>query len=360
MEEHYPRRFKYYEVLDVDKDASQNDINHAFRRLAKLYHPDANPDPDAHEYFKSINQAYQILSNTAERHEYDEAATECPSCGTHKVARLNDVRYTCRVCGHIYNPAVVPVSRPIIRQKDIPADAPGIIALFMTTQCSWCVKYYEKRNQCPYPTLHSNCKAFVRLDENARSSSLSQKKWWHIINNQLHSGRGAMARCRLCGALNPTPEKLTCWSCNGYGLTCPNCNSEPILEYNIDEEIWVCPNKLCGKKFAFSSKKQSEQAQEEQKREEYASPPVQDDVSLFCPRCHVMLYYDTKSELYRCMNKNCQAIYTVEDIKDYSGKTYNTQNQQVEHSVSSKPTTALLFVCGFFIIIVIIVIISSR
>lgn len=62
----------YYETLGVTKDASQDDIKKAFRRLARKYHPDLNPgDKSAEERFKSINEAYAILGDQKKREEYD-------------------------------------------------------------------------------------------------------------------------------------------------------------------------------------------------------------------------------------------------------------------------------------------------
>ena len=62
----------YYETLGVAKDASQDDIKKAFRRLARKYHPDVNPnDKSAGEKFKEINEAYQVLSDPEKREVYD-------------------------------------------------------------------------------------------------------------------------------------------------------------------------------------------------------------------------------------------------------------------------------------------------
>lgn len=62
----------YYEVLGVSKDASEQDIKKAYRRLARQYHPDVNKDdPTAEEKFKEISEAYQVLSNAEARERYD-------------------------------------------------------------------------------------------------------------------------------------------------------------------------------------------------------------------------------------------------------------------------------------------------
>jgi len=62
----------YYDVLGVSKDASENDIKLAYRRLAKKYHPDLNKkDPDATEKFKEVQEAYEVLSDSQKRNQYD-------------------------------------------------------------------------------------------------------------------------------------------------------------------------------------------------------------------------------------------------------------------------------------------------
>ena len=61
----------YYEILEVDKKASQEDIKSAYRRLAILYHPDKNKLPEAEEMFKGIAEAYSVLSDPGKRKQYD-------------------------------------------------------------------------------------------------------------------------------------------------------------------------------------------------------------------------------------------------------------------------------------------------
>ena len=63
----------YYEVLDTQKGASEDEIKKAYRNLAKKYHRDANPgDKNAEKRFKEINEAYMVLSDAEKRAAYDQ------------------------------------------------------------------------------------------------------------------------------------------------------------------------------------------------------------------------------------------------------------------------------------------------
>ena len=63
----------YYKVLGVEKNASQDDIKKAYRKLAKKYHPDANPGNKAAENrFKEVSEAYDVLSDAKKRAQYDQ------------------------------------------------------------------------------------------------------------------------------------------------------------------------------------------------------------------------------------------------------------------------------------------------
>lgn len=62
----------YYEVLGVDKNASEEDIKRAFRKMAKQYHPDVNKEEGAAEKFKEIGEAYSVLSDANKRKQYDQ------------------------------------------------------------------------------------------------------------------------------------------------------------------------------------------------------------------------------------------------------------------------------------------------
>src|SRR3954465_10145899 len=61
----------YYEALGVPRDASEEDIRRAYRKLARENHPDVNRDPGAEQRFKEVSEAYDVLRDSERRATYD-------------------------------------------------------------------------------------------------------------------------------------------------------------------------------------------------------------------------------------------------------------------------------------------------
>src|SRR5689334_21289062 len=72
----------YYDVLGVKKDASEDEIKKAYRKLARQYHPDRNPgDKQAEARFKEVQEAYDILSDPKKRAQFDRFGHVGPEAG---------------------------------------------------------------------------------------------------------------------------------------------------------------------------------------------------------------------------------------------------------------------------------------
>jgi len=78
----------YYKILGVDKTASDNDIKKAYRKLARKYHPDLNPnDKEANKKFQQINEANEVLSDPEKRKKYDQYGKDWKHAGQFEQAR---------------------------------------------------------------------------------------------------------------------------------------------------------------------------------------------------------------------------------------------------------------------------------
>mgnify|MGYP000930223731 CR=1 FL=1 len=62
----------YYEILDVARNASDDEIKKAYRKLAMKYHPDKNPSPDAAARFREVQEAYEVLCDAERRKAFDD------------------------------------------------------------------------------------------------------------------------------------------------------------------------------------------------------------------------------------------------------------------------------------------------
>lgn len=299
----FVRAYKYYEILEVSRNATQDEIRRAYLKLAKIYHPDVNPDTKAHEKLKKINEAYETLSDPTRRSRYDNSPAECPVCWTHEVIQTTEIHWRCRHCGCKFNPSRISEIIEEVEKAAIPERLRDVVRIFQTTQCSWCRKFYTQPFLCPSGRLRSNCVSFDRLGREERGQLLGDKKWWWRMADMIQQvqERGIMGKCRECGALNPNPQKKVCWHCGKDTLCCPDCQQRGmtlILRYNIERERWKCPNTAHGKEFALRSKKQT------------VEPTLSQEI---CPKCGNNLYYDAELLLWRC--EHDRSIYTYQDLE---------------------------------------------
>jgi len=81
----------YYDLLGVDKQASEDEIKKAFRKLSLKYHPDRNSDPSATDKFKEINEAHETLTNKEKRQQYDFQSSGGFPMGGDMGAEMHDI-----------------------------------------------------------------------------------------------------------------------------------------------------------------------------------------------------------------------------------------------------------------------------
>lgn len=85
----------YYKILGVEKTATEEDIKKAYRKLARKYHPDVNPnDKEAHKKFQEINEANEVLSDPEKRKKYDQYGKDWKHAEEFEKARQQQSQYT--------------------------------------------------------------------------------------------------------------------------------------------------------------------------------------------------------------------------------------------------------------------------
>src|SRR5688572_9616471 len=84
----------YYKMLGIDKNATQEDIKKAYRKLARKHHPDLNPnDKEAHKKFQQINEANEVLSDPEKRKKYDQYGKDWQHAEQFEKARQEQQRH---------------------------------------------------------------------------------------------------------------------------------------------------------------------------------------------------------------------------------------------------------------------------
>jgi len=91
----------YYKVLGLSKTASENDIKKAYRKLARKYHPDLNPnDKEAERKFKEVNEANEVLSHPENRKKYDEYGEHWQHAEAYEEAKQQQKQYSQQQTSH--------------------------------------------------------------------------------------------------------------------------------------------------------------------------------------------------------------------------------------------------------------------
>jgi len=112
----------FYKLLGLPRDANDDDIRKAHRKLVREYHPDANPgDRSSEERFKEIQRAYEVLSDPDKRREYDKKRRASPGGGSRR-SRSNSGR---RTEGKSAAPPPVDLSDLLSKLTDLSSDRAG-------------------------------------------------------------------------------------------------------------------------------------------------------------------------------------------------------------------------------------------
>ncbi len=313
------RKYQYYEILEVSRTASREEINAAFRRLARAWHPDRNPgNGEAESAFRRINAAYQVLSNETARADYDRSPVECPKCGTHEVLSMSEVRWQCKHCGCRFDVSGAAELHAIDAPSAPPLKRTRFRA-FQATQCSWCAHFYGGSiSPCPYGSPRTNCDSFKPLSEAERKAYLSNPALPSITDAWLRPAaeRRLIKKCTFCGALNPDPQRMNepCWNCQRpIRLECPHCGM-PTLFYDVEQGSWRCANEECaGKRFGFdtSASGWTVTGKQTSRPRTRGKPRSRVSTNPACPHCGAGLVYSDQQSMWCCVV--CRNLYSPDE-----------------------------------------------
>ena len=217
-----------YEVLGVDKNASDDEIKSAYRKLAKKYHPDLNKDnPSAAEKFKEINQAYEVLGDQQKRSNYDKfgSADGNPFSGTGGGADFGGFE---DIFSNFFGGAGFGgfSSRSDRAREAVGSDIDMKINLTFEEACFGC----KKEINVTRVELCSEC------DGTGAKNGTEFDKC---------NGCGGTGRIRVQQQtfLGTVINESICRACNGTGKTirvkCPHCNGKGNIKVNANMEINV-------------------------------------------------------------------------------------------------------------------------
>ena len=216
----------YYDILGVDRDASQEEIKQAYRKLALKYHPDQNPeDPDAERKFKAAAEAYEVLRNPQKRRQYDQYGKS--GLGGEAGRGFRDVDDIFSAFSDIFGEGVFDEffgGRSRSRQRRRPRGR--------------------------------NLRVQVELDlddivnETAKTLNLRRTEVCGECGGDGASSDSGTKTCQRCGGYGQVENRqgffvmrTTCPQCRGRGTViedpCPGCNGRGTTEKNVEIEVTI-------------------------------------------------------------------------------------------------------------------------
>jgi len=216
----------YYKILEIDKNADDDDINKAYKRLSKIYHPDKNPNnkTDSEEKFKKINEAKNILLDKEKRKLYDDFGFE---------GLKGNVKSDFNPFDLFSNIFQTP---------------------FFNTQNSIPIQRQFFEEYLSLEQVYYGCSIHKKLKINKECSKCEGFGFDNIFSCKTCNGRGSVTRIQQIGPII-TQSNSSCNSCNGRGKTgsgnCSECKGSKNISKLIEIDIKFPPNIVQGSAFVY-------------------------------------------------------------------------------------------------------------
>jgi molecular chaperone DnaJ len=206
----------YYEILGVDKNTPEGDIKKAYRKLAKKYHPDKNPDDkESEEKFKEVGEAYEVLSDEDKKARFDQYGHDAPVRGGGGFQDINDLFN--RFSGQNRQSHRKPVGKNLRLNISLTLEE-------LYTGVTKKVRY-QRMKQCTPCDGHGG--------HNPTSCGTCGGQGRVILTQQTQMGMIQEIRsCPDCGG-NGTKFSSTCGDCSGAGVL----KEEKLIDINVPSGI---------------------------------------------------------------------------------------------------------------------------
>lgn len=203
----------YYEVMGVAKDATGEEIKTAYRRLAKKYHPDLNPDDKqaAEDKFKELQQAYSVLGDPEKRAAYDRRGSDLFSDGAWEWTGGVDSIYQTIFGGN-----------PFRSGRTRGENVKGILEVELADIVAGCQKQFSMRRSC----ICAKCSG-----EGGRGDTCSRCRGSGFVVQNVNQGMFAFSSRAICPGCSGRGSVLVdrCQECNGTG----RIHRESMIEVRV-------------------------------------------------------------------------------------------------------------------------------
>lgn len=222
----------YYKILEIDKNADDDDINKAYKRLSKIYHPDKNPNnkSESEENFKKINEAKNILLDKEKRKLYDDFGFEGLKGNVKQDFNPFDI------FSNIFQ-------NPFFNSQN-----------FNTSQNFNSIQRQLFDEYLSLEQVYSGCSIHKKLKINKECSKCQGFGFDNIVSCNTCNGRGSVTRIQQIGPII-TQSNSSCNSCDGKGKTgygnCSECKGSKNISKLIEIDVKFPPNIVQGSAFVY-------------------------------------------------------------------------------------------------------------
>lgn len=231
----------YYEILNINKDANENDIKKSYRKLAMKYHPDRNPDnkEECEEKFKEISEAHNVLSDISKRKKYDMFGKDGINSSSNFSSPFENIFTNMggfSDFGNIFNQSQQQQQKkPKIKEKVINIELKDL---------------YKGKNEIFINQIKSKCKD---------CNGLGCKNKSDILICNLCNGQGKIKKIQKIGPMI-SQSISNCYKCKGKGKSikegsiCYTCKGTKYVTKSKKIDIYIKPGSYHGEKTLIRGK----------------------------------------------------------------------------------------------------------